>query len=436
MSTNQSLAQALTAPITQTTAYVDLKHIQHNYRVLQTFAAQGQSPTSQTSFTAHGLPPHFGTTANTTFVWPAQMAVTKADAYGHGHIETALALMQVGATAFVSGSIQEACALRQGIDAALSTDAHAVQNKALIISLLGSIVQEDLDLCVQYGIVPLIHCKEHLNMLAQVHQTLPIVVKCNTGMARLGFNEDAICAIAQGLQTLPHIVPILALSHMHSADTADAIQEIHTQGACFMRMVRALRTYYPHMAASLANSAGVLFADTVLQDIGNHVCRSGVALYGINPFTATPLACVIEKFAQNLLPTMWVSAPIIATRTLNTGDGIGYGHIFTATKPTQVAIIACGYADGFSRGLTQCATVCIAGTCVPLIGRIAMQMCFADISALPTEALDMSQSPRAWLMGGPYAATVSANALAKAWDTIPYEVFCLLGKNTRQYVNF
>jgi len=405
------------------TVHVDLGRICQNYSVMHQQSAKTQAPSDAPFYTAHGLPPHFAKDNNAPIVWPPQLAVIKADAYGHGHIQVAKALMQDGVKVFASGSIQEACDLRQMIGDA--------KNRPLIISLLGLIAPEDIALCLTHGIVPLIHNFAQISMLEHLEATLPIALKCNTGMARLGFNADELPSAIERLQKLPNIVPIITLSHLHSADSDHARHEIQVQGTRFAGMLHALRAVWPHIAASLGNSAGTFLAEDIKAQIGPHVCRPGIALYGCNPFAGTSLA----SLGQDLLPTMWVSAPIISIRTLAAGESIGYGHTFMTEKTIPVGIVACGYADGMSRALTNHGIVCVKGKRLPLIGRVAMQMFFIDLQAVYTEEM-LVQANKAWLLGGPYAAGISMKELATMWGTIEHEVLCILGYNTRRYTSF
>jgi len=405
------------------TVHVDLERICHNYHVLERNSSHAKALPSDPFYAAPVLPPRFGGNIDEPFVWPSQLAVVKADAYGHGHVQVASALMQDGIRVFASGSVQEACALRKGLGNA--------ESQSIIISLLGPITQSDLELCVHNGIIPLIHNLAQISMLESVETLLPIVIKCNTGMSRLGFDADEIPLLIESLCHLSHILPIMAISHLHSADTENAHNEICAQGTHFADMLHTLRAVWPHIAASLGNSAGTFLAEDIKKYIGPHICRIGITLYGVNPFYGTSLA----HFGKDLLPAMWVSTPIMAVRNLAAQEGIGYGHTFKAKKDILVGVLACGYADGFSRNLSNCGSVCIKGKKIPLIGRVAMQMSLADMSVLQAEK-DCLQGQKAWILGGPYDEALSAEELAQTWGTISNEVLCVLGFNTREYTSF
>ena len=403
---------------------IDLAAIRANYRLLARQTPQhSEQPCPSESGPSLLLPAR----------WPALMPVVKADAYGHGHIQVASALREEGATWFASGAVQEAALLREGLD----RDAAGKSKETGIVSLLGLVGPEDVGLCLARGIVPLLHCPEQLHLLEGAKDllaakgALPVAIKCNTGMSRLGFNEDELSLLRERLRQLP-VRPVLALSHLHSADSADGRAQVRTQAGVFARVLAALRQDWPHLAASLGNSAGTLLAEEITALIGPHLCRPGLILYGCNPFYGTAL----EYLGRAFTPAMSVYAPLLATRRLAAGEGIGYGHIFTAKQAMPVGIVGAGYADCYPRFFSNRGLFCIEGVRVPVIGRVAMQMTAVDLSALgPEGGKGRGQSgPRtAWMLGGPYPEALRPEEVAALWGSIPYEVLCLLGRNEREY---
>lgn len=405
-------------------AHIDLSRIVKNWHHLTDISAAALPGPGKAVPPALLPEPEGG---ETVFVWPSQLAVVKADAYGHGHIRVAEALLKEGATLFASGSVQEAVQLREAVTA-LPPGGRPAANNPAIISLLGLVTRDDVFLCAKHGIIPLVHSTEQLALLEGANVRLAVGIKCNTGMSRLGFNEDELPSFIDGLRKNPKIRPVIALTHMHSADTGQGREMVRVQGAIFARMLQTLRAVWPYLAASQGNSAGTLLAGEIAAAIGPHVCRPGVALYGTNPFAGTDLA----PLGQGLLPAMAVSAPVLAVRTLPKGAGIGYGHTHIADKDTRVGIIAAGYADCYTRSLSGRGVVCVEGARAPILGRVSMQMTAVDLSGLP-EAPSRPRPGIAWLMGGPGADAVSVEELAHLWGTITYEVLCLLGYNERVY---
>ena len=409
-------------------AHIDLARIRKNYRFLKRISAAASPDPDQA--TPPALLPGYGERGETPFVWPSQLAVIKADAYGHGHIPVAEALLEEGATLFASGSVREAVQLRQGIAASSSAVRHLPEERRhpAIISLLGLVHREDVFLCAEYGIIPLVHSLEQLSMLEGTERPLAVAVKCNTGMSRLGFNEEELPTAVEGLKKLPWVRPVIALSHLHSADARNGRDTIFAQSAVFARMLSVLRVSWPGAAASLGNSIGTLLARDIADVIGPHICRPGLALYGGNPLTGTSLA----PLGSGLLPAMAVSTPLLATRILPKDAGIGYGHTHTAPEDSYVGIVAAGYADFFPRSMSGKGVMCVDGVRAPVLGRVSMQMTAVNLSGLPGG----NGRPRpdvAWIMGGPYPDVVSIEELAHLWGTISYEVLCLLGNNERVY---
>ncbi|MDL2279830.1 alanine racemase [Desulfovibrio sp. OttesenSCG-928-G11] len=398
------------------TAHISLEAIASNFsHILALTSASRKKCASK----AQSAPLHLPGGGDKDFLWPPQLAVVKADAYGHGHIETARRLQERGALMFASGSVQESVQLREGLAGR--------EPFVAILSLLGPTQAKDVELCLAHGIIPVIHCFEQLPWLSAAGSSLSVALKFNTGMSRLGFNEDETPRLLQALAAMPMVRPVIALSHLASADSDQGREELLRQGRIFARILEGLRAVFPDLAASLGNSAGTLLADDIAALIGPHVCRPGISLYGGNPFAGTSL----EALGNGLLPAMSVSAPIIAVRELRPGDGLGYGHTFAAESKTPIAIVATGYADCYSRGLGNKGFMCVDGKRAPVLGRVSMQMTAAGLDELPAGA----RPSVAWLLGGPSDNALQAVELARLWGTITYEVFCLLGYNNRVYLD-
>lgn len=403
-------------------AHISLKAIIHNFRLVGAVSAAARKSAGGEPAPA---PLHGQGFEGAHFAWPEQMAVIKADAYGHGHIEVARSLAGHGARMFASGSVQESAELRQGLEGLAGLDAPVA-----ILSLLGLVGPADVPLCLAAGVIPVIHSFSQLPLLAALEAPLSVAVKCNTGMSRLGFNEEELPELKEALSRLPMVRPVLCLSHLASADTDRGREEVAKQGGRFARMLASLRAVWPDMAASFGNSAGTFLAEDISRLIGPHICRPGISLYGSSPFEGTALA----GLGEGLKPAMSVSAPIIAVRELKAGDGLGYGHTFVADKPTPIGIVAAGYADSYSRGLSNRGVMCIEGVRAPVIGRVSMQMTAVSLADLPRKAA-APQPARAWILGGPHEDALSAHELARLWGTISYEVMCLLGYNQREYLD-
>ena len=365
---------------------------------------------------AAGAPGQSGSSA-----WPALMPVVKADAYGHGLLPVVRSLFARGARAFALGSVKEAVHLARAFPA-LRRDG------ARLVSLLGVQAWQDVRLALGHGVVPLVHRAEQIDLLAShipAGDKVPIAVKVDTGMSRLGFRQEDIPALLERLCAAGTLLPTLLVSHLSSADEPQAESATRAQVTKFASMFEAFKALWPEISPSLANSAGCLLGDSLLSCLPGNVARPGFALYGGNPFAGTSM----EAAGKGFTPVMEAHAPILELRHISAGTQVSYGGTFTAPRPMRIAVLGAGYSDGLSRMLSGRGAVCIRGQRAPVLGRVCMQMVMVDVSDIPRAAIGDS----AYILGGEGAGAVTPERLAAAWGTIPYEVFCLFGKNKRKY---
>jgi alanine racemase len=347
------------------------------------------------------------------------IGVIKADAYGHGLNEVAQALFQEGCDTFAIGSVEEGAALRQYLRGA--------GINARILSLLGPVDPEDYPLLWEHEIIPFVGSFRQLETLAgqaaRVGKALPVSLKFDTGMARLGFTAVDIPRLVERLREAPLVRPVMASSHLATADDPDAVNYVMAQAGRFEEIISTLAQAGFPVEANLANSAGIL----AHQKLHHQSQRGGIALYGANPFAGTAW----EHLGRGLTPAMEVRTKIVSVHPLKKGQCISYGCTYTAERDMTVAIVAAGYADAYSRGLTgKGAQMLVAGRRVPQIGRVCMQLCACDVTEVP----DVRPGDWAVLLGGTGPLAISAEELASWWGTISYEVFCLLGMNRRVYI--
>lgn len=338
------------------------------------------------------------------------MPVIKSDAYGHGLVPVADMLVQEGATLLAAGTAGECAQLR------------SAGHTARLLALLGAPDPAETPLCIAQQIIPAVYDMATLHRLhAATAQgtTTDIALKFDTGMARLGFSAADVPALREALRALPRLHPVLVLSHLAVADDPTQADFTRQQGETFATILASLRDAFPGLRGSLANSAGILAHPELHHDVQ----RPGIAMYGSNPLRNTPLA----HLGHGLIPAMDVSVPVLQTHPLPAGRSISYGRTFVAKHDMQVAIVASGYADAFSRGLSGKGCMVVNGRRAPILGRVCMQMCALDVTDIP----DVTVGHRAWVMGGPDACAITPDELADQWGTISYEVLCLLGMNPR-----
>ena len=340
------------------------------------------------------------------------LGVIKADAYGHGLLETAQILEAAGADTLAAGTVQEAACLR------------TAGFGGRVVALLGIQSDDDVQCVMTERIVPFVFSLEQMRKLAlagSAAEPVAIALKFDTGMGRLGFSEAELGDIITALEAAPSVRVALVASHLAVAD--DPAHDAYTlmQQQAFSRIVSALRDAGHSFEASLANSGGLLAHTLTHYDLQ----RPGIALYGANPLFGQPN----EAKGDCLQPAMSVHTPVLQVHGLKKGCGISYGLTYKAAADMQVAIVAAGYADGYSRGLSNIGQMVVNGYRVPVIGRVCMQTTAIDVTHVPS----VQAGDTAWLLGGPWDNGVRAEELADWWQTCSYEVLCLLGMNPRVY---
>jgi alanine racemase len=332
---------------------------------------------------------------------PAECAgVIKANAYGCGIGPVAAALSAAGCKTFFVATLAEARAARAVLpgEAALyvlngflqnTGEDYAEQNCRPVIGDLNELAEWDV-FCRRTG----------WNGGAAIH--------IDTGMNRLGLTP----AMAQGL--IPRINAgdhgiTLVMSHLVSAEHLN-----NPINARQLAAFRAIASEFAGVPAALANSSGIFLGAPFQFDL----VRPGAALYGINP---TPEA------DNPMHPVVDLKARIVQVRDIDRGDTVGYGGTWTARRPSRIAIISAGYADGYFRAAssndgTRGADVIIAGKRCPIAGRISMDLIAADITELPPKTV--RRGHWATLLG----EGITVDELAHHFGTIGYEVLTSLGR--------
>jgi len=342
--------------------------------------------------------------------------VIKSDAYGHGLAEVCRAFDSEDVDTFGVGFVHEAVKLRQsGCD-------------KRILALLGPVDDHDVQALWKHDILTAISHMDQLRTVADAagkNGPLNVALKFDTGMRRLGFRPEDLPAVIAILKD-SNLTPVMASSHLASADVPDHKTNVEGQAALFQGVLDGLKDAGFEVEANLANSAGSLAHELCRMDS----LRLGIAMYGGNPFHGTRW----EELGRELKPAMDVSAPVLQVHTLKKGEGISYGWTYTAERDSVVAIIGAGYADCYSRSLSNTGYMTIKGQRVPIRGRVCMQMTAVDVTELMGEEMGVVPGDEAFLLGGPGSEAVTPEELAGWWNTITYEVFCLLGMNQREYI--
>jgi len=342
---------------------------------------------------------------------PAQCAaVVKADAYGVGLEAAALALYEAGCRQFFVAQVSEGARARAAL---------GPTRQARIYVLNG--LQAGADPRADYlahGLAPAIGSEEELARWAVVaaSQRAPCAIHLDTGMNRLGFATLAALEAAVARFGLGALGVDLLMSHFVSAEEPD-----NPLNAVQIARFDEARAAFRGLAASLANSSGAFLNARPRYDL----VRPGYALYGGNPAPGAP---------NPMKPVVRLEVAIQQTRWIEAGDSVGYNQQWTAARRTRLATLLAGYADGLPRGAGAIdgkpgADVVIAGRRCPLVGRMSMDLCVADVTDLPEDAA--RPGVNAQFLG----ETIGVDEFAARSGTIGYHLLTSLGtRYHRRYV--
>ena len=336
------------------------------------------------------------------------LAVVKADAYGHGALETAKTLIDGGAAGLCLATIDEAVELRK----------HGITVPMMTLGFTDSSRFED---AVRYDVEQSVYSLDIAKALSdeavKQGKTCRIHIKLDTGMGRIGFKTDGTETddIVRAC-TLPGIEPYGVFSHFAAADTDDD-EYTNQQFGLFMKQIEELEQKGIHFTKRhICNSAGILRFPGMHLDM----VRAGIILYGL-----MPPGCPAPVVDIDLKPVMNWYAKVIHVKTVPVGATISYGRHFTAERPTEVTTVGIGYADGLSRKLSNGFELVIGGKKCPIIGNICMDMCMVDTT-------DLEIRPAVGDKVTVFGSERSADELAEALGTINYEITCDVGKRVRR----
>ena len=326
-------------------------------------------------------------------------AVVKADAYGCGLEPVTRVLSRAGCRTFFVADLAEGRRVR------------AIAPDATIYVLSGLMPGSAAGFANDY-LQPVINSTTELAewdaFVAINRWRGGAALHVDTGMNRLGITVEEAAAIAPRLQSESHGFTLL-MSHLACAEIPD-----HPMNDRQIRLFREIRILYRGLASSLANSSGIFLGGTVYCDL----VRPGVALYGANPTPGKP---------NPMHPVVELQGRIIQVRTVGKGETIGYGAAFTTGRPSRIAVVAVGYADGVLRSAAAArgkapAEVIVAGKRCPVAGRVSMDLLAVDVTDLPEGAA--RRGGLATLIG----EGMSVDDLAAGMGTISYEVLTNLGR--------
>lgn len=340
---------------------------------------------------------------------PHIMPVIKSNAYSHGAVDIAKFFEKENVEYFATGTIYEALELRE----------HGISKE--IIPLLGALTDEEFIQGEKADIVSLAHNKETLEK-ALAHSS-KIAVKINSGMGRLGFLPQDIDEVIHSIKKAGKTAKY-ALTHYASADVISEQGYMQFQAEKLAPAVAALKSAFPEIKTSFANSAGLVAYPEYMGDIA----RVGMIFYGGNPLLGTAK----EEITPLLKPALSLTAPILSINRLKRGECLSYMQSFTAERDTIAAWVGIGYANGyrrsnrvFSQDSSFVPHMSIQGRHCPVLGYVTMQMTAIDITDI-YDGNNIKTGDEVYVLGGP-DNPITPEMLAKWWNTIPHEVLTSLG---------
>jgi len=340
------------------------------------------------------------------------ISIIKADAYGHGAVEIAKRASVSGADMFGVSTVGEGIELREA----------KIESPIL---LLGGCSKGDAEWIVSYNLKSIIYSfdavlslskeAERQGKIADVH------IKVDTGMGRIGIQSDEVMGLVKKVSSLKNIKIEGILTHFATAYEVDR-EFTGRQIKTFKAVIDELKKSgfsFSFMHAS--NSAAIVnYPESYFNTV-----RPGIILYGSTPFDFP-----VEDFL--IKPVMSWKTSIVHLHNTPEKTGISYGRRFVTKRDSIIATIPVGYADGYSRSLSNKVQVLVGGRRVNQIGTICMDMCMIDVTDLP----DVKVGDDVVLLGRQGGEEIRVEELASIAGTIPYEIFCSIGRRVRRVYIF
>ena len=339
-------------------------------------------------------------------------AIVKANAYGHGVAKISAAALAAGANLLGVALPEEGAELREN-------------GFQVPIWVIGLTLPDQAQLFLDYDLVATISTLEMARALAEaahrVRRKAKVMVKIDTGMRRIGIRSEQALSFIQEALTIPELEIQGVFTHLAKADSRDKTYS-HYQLDQFQAVVNRIAEAGIALSwISAANSAAIL-------DLARghfNMVRPGIILYGLPPSPEI-------RQSSPFLPAMQFKTKIVFIKQVRAGTPIGYGGTYTTPHETFIATLPVGYADGYSRDLSNRASVLIGGRRCPVIGRVCMDQIIVDLGPRS----DARIGDEAVLFGRQGEVEISVTELADLAGTINYELVCAISSRVpRVYVN-
>lgn len=328
------------------------------------------------------------------------LTVVKADAYGHGLKQIAALLMQSGTDIFGVANLAEARAIRS-------------VGKGWPILMLGACLPDEIESAVRDEVRPTLSSLAEAGLFStaavRLRRTVPVHVKVDTGMGRLGVAPEKAPALLRGVSKLPGLR--LEGLYTHYASAEDDTRFSREQARRFQQLIAELATRGIHVPMIHVNNSAALLHEP---ETTFNVVRPGLLVYGILPQGRRKDMSTLQKYFQ---PALSWKCRVSLVKEIARGTSLSYGRSFVAPRTMSVATITAGYGDGYLRAASNRAEVLIQGRRCRVVGRITMDQMLVDVSRVKK----VSPGDEAVLIGREGKETISATELADWCGTIPWE---------------
>lgn len=337
------------------------------------------------------------------------MAVVKADGYGHGALETARVALGAGASSLGVALLEEGLELRRaGIEAP--------------ILLLGCTDPGAVPLLLKHNLTPALLEPEKARCFSDravaLGAVLPVHLKVDTGMGRLGVHPAAAAEFIAAVSSLPGLKLSGFFTHLSSADEDSGEARAYTAGQLrlFDGAVKAAREQgiFPPLCHAANSAAALLYPQSRY-----NLVRVGISLYG-----CYPAAWMQERTAVKLRPAMSLKSKIVFLKEVPPQTMLSYGRTYCTASRSAIATVPIGYADGYQRRLSNCGQVLVRGMRAPVAGRICMDQTLIDVSRIKGAA----EGDEVVLYGSQGSESITVEEVAHLLGTINYELLCNVGK--------
>lgn len=337
---------------------------------------------------------------------PAVYGVVKADAYGHGAVPVARAMVDAGVDGLCVALVEEGVELRDG----------GVTAPVLVMS---GLYGDGLGAALDAGLTPVIHDPSHVTALASLRgRAARVHLKVDTGMSRLGVTLEQLPAVCASLAAMPHVRVEGLMTHFANADCDDpSYNATQLERFASARAVLAQHGLSPTVLHA-ANSGATFREPSSWFDL----VRTGITLYGVAPFPYD---------GPGLLPAMRLRTEILALRELAPNTPVGYAGQWRTGRRSVLATLPIGYADGFFRRLSSEAEVLVQGLRCRVVGNVSMDLASVDVTEV-ARRFGVKVGDEAVLLGAQQGAAgfdfIRAEEIARRVGTIPYEVLTAVSR--------